>query len=129
AAQLELRVYRLRSTELPASRDEGEQLARLWEREALLRGALLWIELERPEPPHAHRLADFLDGLQSLVVVSGEGFLPLRRAQWRLDWPERDTVSRHAAWRAALGERSMQVPDELDSLVEQFPLSPSAIQR
>nr|MBF0684836.1 ATP-binding protein [Pseudomonas sp.] len=129
AAQLELRVYRLRSTELPTSRDESEQLARLWEREALLRGALLWIELERPEPPHAHRLADFLDGLQSLVVVSGEGFLPLRRAQWRLDWPERDTVSRHAAWRAALGERSMQVHGELDSLVEQFPLSPSAIQR
>ena len=129
AAQLELRLYRLRSTELPASRDESEQLARLWEREALLRGALLWIELERSDPPHAHRLADFLDGLQSLVVVSGEGFLPLRRKQWQVDWADRDRASRHDAWRAALGERSMQINGELDSLVEQFPLSPSAIQR
>src|SRR5690606_19270272 len=127
AVQLGLRLYRLHGTELPAGRDESEQLARLWEREALLRHALLWIELERPDPSHAQRLADFLENLQSLVILSGEGFLPLTRAQWRLDTHERDKTSQHAAWHAALGEHAGQMQAELDSLVEQFPLSPSAI--
>ncbi|CAD5108373.1 AAA family ATPase [Zestomonas carbonaria] len=129
AAQLELRLYRLHGSELPAAREEREQLARLWEREALLRGALLWVEVEHPEPDRARRLADFLDGLQGLVLLSGEGSLALRRGQWRVDWRAGDAAGRQALWEQAMGERGAGMNGRLGAIAEQFQLSAASIAR
>ena len=129
AAQLELRLYRLHGRDLPGSRQECEQLARLWEREALLRGALLWVELERPEPLQAQHLADFLVGLQGLILLSGEGTLAMRRRQWRVTWRGGDTASRQATWQQALGERAEGLNGQLGGIAEQFQLSASSIVR
>lgn len=129
AAQLELRLYRLHEHNLPTAQQEREQLARLWEREALLRGALLWVEITRPESLQAQRLAEFLDGVQGLILVSGEGALPLRRAQWRVDWRGGDAPSRLALWQQALGEQADGLNGRLGGIAEQFQLSANAIAR
>lgn len=129
AAQLKLRLYRLQARELPAAQQERELLARLWEREALLHNALLWVELERPEPAQAQRLGDFIEGLQGLILVSGDGNLTLRRPQWRVDWHGGDTASRLAVWQQALGERGEGLNGRLGHIAEQFHLSANVIVR
>ncbi|MBD9482026.1 ATP-binding protein [Pseudomonas sp. PDM14] len=129
AAQLELRLYRMQGRHLPEQQQEREQLVRLWEREALLRGALLWVEIERPEPAQAQHLAEFLDGLQGLILVTGEGSLNLRRAQWRVVWRGGDADSRLLLWQAELGEQGAALNGRLGSIAEQFQLSAGAIAR
>src|SRR5690606_25525190 len=128
AAQLELRLYHLQG-ELPSGREEREQLARLWEREALLRNAVLWIEIERPEAAQARRLGEFLDNLQGLVLLSGEGDLRLRRRQWRVQWGGGDAGSREALWQQALGEQGAALNGKLGAIAEQFQLPAASIVR
>ncbi|MBC9251681.1 AAA family ATPase [Pseudomonas alcaligenes] len=129
AAQLELRLYRLHDGQLPSTQQEREQLARLWEREALLRGALLWVELERPEPAAAQRLGEFLERLQGLILLSGEGSLRLRRNLWRVDWRGGDVHSRLQLWQQALGEQAAGLNGRLGGLAEQFQLPAATIVR
>jgi len=122
AAQLQLQAVRLSSLPLPESTADREQLARLWERDALLRGALLWVEAGDGNP----RLADFVDRLQGLVVQSGPP-LPLRRARHALVGRGGDAASRLAAWRLHLGSRAAAMNGTLSTLAEQFELPAAAI--
>ncbi|MEK1907746.1 MAG: ATP-binding protein [Pseudomonas sp.] len=127
--RLGLRLYRLSGVDLPANHEEREQLARLWEREALLQGALLWVDCELPSPDEARQLAAFIDRLQALVLISGAGSLPLQRSQHRLSWTEGDANSRLQAWQAALGEQGALLNGRLGGLAEQFQLSGRSIAR
>ena len=138
AAQLNLRAMRWTGRPLPESTAECDLLARLWEREALLRGAMLWVPHDdspaagaaaTTSPAAAEgaaRLADFLDRLQSLVLVSGT-LLPLKRARWPLVAQGGDAVSRLQAWRLHLGPRGAAMNGALTPLAEQFELPAATI--
>jgi hypothetical protein len=135
AAQLQLQPVRWSSQPLPESASEREWLARLWERDALLRGAVLWVQHDEAAAAAAAgaaaaeasaRLADFIDRLQGLVLVSGAA-LPLQRARWPLTAPAGDAVSRLQTWRAHLGQRGAAMNGALTSLAEQFELPVTAI--
>ncbi|WCM54376.1 ATP-binding protein [Pseudomonas sp. WJP1] len=129
AASLGLHLYRLAEHNLPAGHVEREQLARLWEREALLRGALLWVQPESPGPEQAQRLGDFIDRLQSLVLLSGDSTIPLRRDQLRLGDQRNEACARLKIWQQQLGETGEGLNGRLGSLAEQFQLSSNAISR
>ena len=123
AAQLQLQAVRLSTLPLPEATVDREQLARLWEREALLRGALLWVEAGDGNA----RLADFVDRLQALVVTSGAP-LPLRRARHLLRGRGGDAAARLAVWRQQLGARAAAMNGALTPLAEQFELPAAAIE-
>ena len=131
AAQLKLCAVRWSGRPLPDNPAECEMLARLWEREALLRGALLWVPHDDAATPGAAvegavRLADFIDRLQGLVLISGAP-LPLQRARWPLAAQGGDAVSRLQTWRLHLGPRGAALNGALTLLAEQFELSAATI--
>jgi len=129
ATLLGLKLYRLAEHNLPAGHAEREQLARLWEREALLRGALLWLQPEGLSPEEAQRLGDFLDRLQSLLLLSGDSAPPLRRGQRRISAQSSDADARLKIWQQQLGELGEGLNGRLGPLAEQFQLSGCAIAR
>jgi hypothetical protein len=126
---LGLRLHRLSEHGLPPVGPEREQLARLWEREALLRGGLLWVDADPLGSEVARQIGEFLDNLQSLILITGETAVPMRRAQHRLTPSDADGRTRLAAWRQCLGDRAAELNGELGSLAEQFHLSGSAFAR
>jgi hypothetical protein len=129
AATLGLHLYRLAAHPLPPAPPDCVRLARLWEREALLRGCLLWVESDCVADAEQGALADFLDGLQCLVVLTGAHRLPLRRAQRQVELPGVSLERRLAAWHAALGTHAVTLNGQLAPIAEQFLLSPASIRR
>jgi hypothetical protein len=126
ARRLGLALRRL--TDLPPPPDR-DPLARLWAREAILRRGLLWIDTTGMDDRSARELGVFADGLRSLVVVTGDALLPLRRAQHRVASMALDSDRRLALWRETLGERASAMNSELAPVVEQFQMSHSAMLR
>jgi len=129
ASQLGLKVYRLFSYALPEIQPERETLARLWEREALLRGALLWVDVEYMASEEESRFADFIDRLQSLIVFTGSHALPLRRTQHQIALPIGSVETRLSAWQKSLGANATKLDCYLPSIAEQFHLSGATISR
>ena len=117
ARRLGLALRRL--TDLPAPPDR-DPLAKLWAREAILRRGLLWIDATGLDDRSAREIGAFADGLRSLVVVTGDAVLPLRRAQHRMASETLDCDRRLALWREALGERAEALKAELPPVAEQF---------
>lgn len=129
AAGLGLKHYRLIAHCLPHGPQEREALSRLWEREALLQGALLEVDPVGLTLEEERRLADFIEGLQSLILLSGETSLPLQRAQRRVELSTASANLRLASWQQALGEQGRHCHGQLTALAEQFHLTPGAIQQ
>ncbi|VVN83537.1 ATP-binding protein [Pseudomonas fluorescens] len=129
ATELGLKLYRMAEHELPVGQAEREQLAHLWEREALLHGVLLWLHPHSLNPEQAQRLGDFLDHLQSLLLLSGDSAPTLRRRQCRVSVQGSDASARLTLWQQQLGESVAGVNGRLGLLAEQFQLSSSTILR
>ncbi|NRR29670.1 ATP-binding protein [Oxalobacteraceae bacterium] len=127
-AYLQLQVVRLSGQSLPGPAD-CERLCRLWEREAVLSGAMLWIDSDTVNHGDTAMLADLVDRMQSLVVVTGSVGLPLQRSQFARELPGSSVQSRLLAWQDALGDQAAAMNGQLGSIAEQFQLSPIAIRR
>ncbi|MFM0225680.1 ATP-binding protein [Paraburkholderia dipogonis] len=126
ARRLGLSLHRM--TELPPH-GERDTLARLWAREALLRRGLLWLDTHTLDQRDAREFGTFIDALQSLTVMTGEG-LPLRRAQHRMADAGLTSGRRLALWREALGERgAAALTGTLEPMAEQFQLTQGTVQR
>jgi len=126
ARRLGLSLRRL--TDLPAP-PERDPLAKLWAREAILRRGLLWIDATGLTDRSAREVGAFADSLRSLVVVTGDALLPLRRPQHRVASKTLDSDRRLALWREALGERAEALKAELPPVAEQFQMPHSAMLR
>ena len=126
ARRLGLSLRRLADLPAPPDRDP---LAKLGAREAILRRGLLWIDATGLDDRSAREVGAFADGLRSLVVVTGDALLPLRRAQHRVASKTLDSDRRLALWREALGERAKALKTELPSVAEQFQMPHSAMLR
>jgi AAA+ superfamily predicted ATPase len=127
-AHLGLYVVRLSGQPLPGPAD-CERLCRLWERESVLDGALLWIDSDTVARADTAMLADLVDRMQALVVVSGSAGLPLQRGQFTRELPGSSVHSRLQAWQDALGEQATAMNGQIAAIAEQFLLSPIAIRR
>jgi hypothetical protein len=130
AAALGLRLEVLRAADLPAQSAEREQLARLLEREAVLGGFALLVELEPGAASEAvHAAATLVELTQSPVLVCGAQPLRLRtRLLARLDVPAPGAEERRQLWREALGPAvSASLNGQVELVATHFQLSPSAI--
>ena len=120
-------LYRLRAAEIPALGPDREFLARLWEREAALAGAVLF--LDAFDEDDTRRAAAFIETLNAPVLVGlRQPFdLPTGRASLRLDLPRPGPAEQRPLWLAVLGPRAEQLNGSLEALVSQFNLSPTAM--
>ncbi|MFE4519293.1 ATP-binding protein [Kitasatospora sp. NPDC056783] len=120
-----LSLYAASAEDLPTEPAEREQLARLWQREAVLTPAALLIEAgepgrERTGGPGA--LEALLAALAVPVVLSGTEPLPGPAARARLRVPELAPEEQLGLWTAAMDGVAGIGEPELRGLVAQFSL-------
>jgi hypothetical protein len=125
AAQLGLRAHALEAADVPASSAERQGLARLWEREAVLGGVALLVELEDAEEPERARAVRLAESLGSYVALGGRQPAATRRPAARVDGPKLAPAEQRAAWAHALGPQR----DDADvaGIVAQFDLGADSI--
>jgi ATP-dependent 26S proteasome regulatory subunit len=126
-----LRALAVDAAHIPEPPAERDALARLWEREYALGGALLTLICDDDLDPARRRAAlAWAERLQAPVVVClrERAFVaarPVRAAT--VDRPPRD--EQRGLWRAALGTRAAAYGDEVERIVNQFSLDAAAISR
>ena len=120
----------LAAGDLPVDPDERSRLARLWEREALLAGAGLTIELADVDDPEATRRLDaFARTIGVAVVISAPEPLPtLHPAAVRIEATRPTAGEQRGIWHHALGERTAAIDGALDGIVGQFDLQTHEIE-
>src|SRR6185436_69087 len=124
AGALGMRAFRARAADLPAAAAEREALARVWEREAVLSGAALLVEVDDADAPEAQRAAAaFAERLRAPVAVAArEPLLTDLRGALRVEVDRPPPDEQRALWRAALGDETAALNGALDPLVAQFRL-------
>lgn len=118
-AALGLPLYALRAADMPVAAGERAALVRLWEREAVLAGAVLLvegIEDERAIRPFLERARGFL------IVASREPWRGDRRPVVRLEIGPSRPVEQQQLWQHALGPLASRLNGQLPTLVSQFSL-------
>ena len=125
AREAGLHAYVLRDTDLPAEAADLEELARLWEREAILLPAVLLVEAGNAE--RLRGVDGFLSNIAVPAAVSGDDPLPvLSLSGTRLTVPALDRGEQLRLWTCALNGVSKDGADTthagLRQLVAQFSL-------
>lgn len=119
-------VYRLRGEDVPAGPVEQELLARLWEREAALSGALALIAVDDGDTSRAW--LGWLERVQGMVLLASADPLPSGdRLIVRVDVPQPDRAEQRSLWQQILGERGLALNGQLEPLLAQFTLNANAI--
>jgi len=118
-----LRLYALKSSDIPESPAERDALARLWQREALLDPAALLIDCEGVDHPRA--AIALLERLRGVVFVSRHETLRVRRMPvTRFEVVKPTSHEQQQLWRATLGSR---LNGSAALLVSQFDLDATTI--
>jgi hypothetical protein len=122
AAERELRVYVADAADVPGTGAERQALARLWEREAVLGGAVLLLDVEDAEEAGRARAVRLAEAVDSLVAVGARHAVATRRPAARVDVPWLARGEQRAAWARALVGPDAPPDEELDAIVAQFDL-------
>ena len=122
---LRCRSWRITATDIPAAPTERETLARLWEREAALSGAILVLDLRDGESSDGSRsVTAFLETLESLVfVLCREPLRNFFRTTWKIEITRSPVREQRSLWKQALGPLAAQLNGELERVASQFSLS------
>jgi hypothetical protein len=130
-AEAGMRLYLLHGDNLPAGAAELEGLARLWEREATLMGAALYLDTTAMDPADtraATNLVRLAERLISPVLIGAREPRALRRRpSLALDVGKPTGDEQRALWLAGLGPAGGKLNGRLDGLVAQFNLGGQAI--
>ncbi len=125
-AQLGLRLFALPAAALPAASGDLELFLRLWQREALLGGAALFLDgddLTRGEPLRDSLLARAIEtGPDLLILSTRERQGPWARPVLTFDVCRPAASERRQLWESVLGEQAALLNGQLDRLVAQFDL-------
>lgn len=128
AALLGRHVYRLAAESLPASLNELESLARLWQRESTLLPLALYLdaqELDGVAQEYSAPLQRFLSRADGVIFLSTrESWQRLPRPSFSIDVARPTTTEQQASWQQLLGERA---PDLAGQLAAQFNLNATTI--
>jgi hypothetical protein len=123
-----LEPWAVRAAELPGATAEQEVLCRLLERESLLCGRAVLLDLEGAE---GHGLAHALSVAEQLrapmLVLGRDPVRTGRRFSLRMELPQLDGAEQRILWAQALGPLGDTLSGPLGTVVSQFPLSPTAI--
>lgn len=131
AAQMGRTLYRLPIRSLPTSPGDLSQLIRLWQREIRLHPAILLLDCEAGDPDsnQQNAIAQLLDELAApLILITSERLTTDKLISLELHPPT--ALEQRYLWQTALSntDLSRQINSQVDQLVRQFTLSPSAIQ-
>jgi hypothetical protein len=130
-ATASLQLFALAADCIPSSPSELEALARLWEREAVLGAAALYIEAEDVDAGDGRmvggvsRLLERVAG--PLLLGARDQWRPLRRTVVAVDVHKPTAAEQRAVWRASLGDAAAAVDGHVERLASQFSLSVAAI--
>jgi hypothetical protein len=134
AAQMDRTLYRLPIRSLPTSPGDLSQLIRLWQREMRLNPAILLLDCEvgSHDPPQQNAIAQLLDELAApLILTTSERRLTGKLISLELRPPT--AAEQHYLWQTTLSDMDQdlnlngQVDSQIERLVHQFTLDPSAI--
>lgn len=125
---LRVPLYGTDAADLPSSLSDREQFARLWQREALLAGATLLIDLEEATPEQRRNAIALAERMSTLVFIrTREPQRAWRGNVLRIDVTKPGITEQRELWRRALGEHVTALNGELDVLASHFDLGASTI--
>jgi hypothetical protein len=128
---LGLDLHAMEARAIPLDPREQEALARLWEREATLRGSALLVECGEVDGSDAARegaVARLIETARGVLIVSGrERRSASHRPLITLEVGKPTADEQRTLWQSGLGEAAASLDGRVDRLVAQFSLSPSAI--
>jgi hypothetical protein len=120
--------FALRAADMPSHATEREQLARLWNRESRLTGAVLSIQAAESDLTDTSRISALLDRLEGPVIIEGlEGSLAEQLPGLHIRIPALGPADRKSMWIESLGSQSARMNGRLDRLAESFDLDAHAI--
>ena len=125
-AALELKLYSLNATDIPANSVERETLLRLWQRESLLLRSALLLVTDDADAESLRIARNFMRRVGGLLFVSGD--IALRSepvATVEINLPE-DSEQR-TIWEESLGPLAARLNGQLDEVVSQFRFEPERI--
>jgi AAA+ superfamily predicted ATPase len=126
---LTIRLFRLAVAALPANLLELENLHRLWEREAILENAALFLECDHndgAEAPRELAIARWIELTHTpLFISSREPRRDLERSLLTIEVPKPTRSEQRRAWEEAMGANGLN--GQLDRVVAQFDFSTAAI--
>ncbi len=117
ASRLGVALYCLRAAEIPTSAHEQAALATLWQREAVLLGSALLIELRDDDGKTLER---FVERLGGLLIIASHAPTPLEGENFNVERP--DVPEQRRLWREAMGPRCDELAPIIDSLAGQYRL-------
>jgi hypothetical protein len=131
AERLTNRLFCLSAMLLPTNLAELEALHRLWEREAILQNAALFLDCDRAESIDASRDLAIERWIElshtPLFVSTREPRRELERPMPIFEIRKPTSVEQRRAWQLAIGEGAQGWNGQLDRLVSQFNFSTGAI--
>lgn len=124
-AELSMQLDVIQAADIPANPTDREVLARLWEREAVLRSSILLIDCdELDDPVYIRAVRAFAERVQSGVIVSTRDPLRMRRRPLiRFDVERPSPAEQQTIWKDVLGSTAHVLNGQLDALIAQFSLS------
>jgi len=115
---------------LPSSPRDADSLARLWDRDAALSGAVLLLECDSAgsETVPAEAVRHFVDRLRAPVIISARERRTVTSRRMRTaDVPAAPPAERRQLWQSALGDAAQRLNGDIDALTMHFRLSPAAV--
>jgi len=120
----------MNASDVPAQAAEREQIARLWNREALLIGAGLYVQTAGGESGDlARSVGAFLEQIHAPAVVEVRDASPLENLEgFRVQVPPLAVRERRALWVDGLGPLAAQLNGSLERIVDHFQFDAESIQ-
>jgi len=122
------RRFAVRASEIPHHAGEREQLARLWNRESALTGAVLSLEMHDLDQLDLERIYSLIDRLSAPVIVEvREGSAAERIRGMQIRVPALTPADRQAIWTANLRDTAARLNGQVERIAESFDLDGSSI--
>jgi hypothetical protein len=126
AARLGRRLHTMQAADVPQGVAEREALARLWERESVLQGSALLVEMN--ETDAAHAVVSLIEGVRGMVFVSARDPVRLRaRPTFCVEVRKPSPAEQRELWQNALGPLARGLNGHLESLTAHFNMGADAI--
>jgi hypothetical protein len=131
-SELKMTPALLTAQAIPGNPAETESLIRLWEREAVLSGRALLIDCQNLETGELDRntaLKRFLERTRgAIVLLTRDRVTSLQRPVITFEVHTPGTAEQRAVWETTLRNASVYPDGNLEIIISQFSLSPTAIQ-
>jgi len=128
AARLGLALYVMAADDVPTDPAERDRLARLWQREAILLGAALLVEVGPMERDQAAATAAFVAGVAVPLVVAADEVRSIGEPRGqRVVVPLLPDDEHLTVWRDAFADVPELADEHLHGLVAQFRLPPHTV--